>query len=314
LFCGSGSAIELIRACRADLAVVAISGGAALYPLLEAIKKYPVVALASKEALVMAGEIVMGAAKRHHTAILPLDSEHSAIFQCLRDNSRTEVRRIYLTGSGGPLNNFSRARLASVGLKEVLKHPRWNMGKKITVDSATLMNKGLEVIEAMRLFGLPLARIKVLIHPEAVVHSMVEFVDGSVLAQMAVPDMRLPINYALNYPRRVNSRVRRLDFSHRRRLTFKLPDHRKFPCLEMALSAARKGGTAPCVLNAANEECVNAFLKGRIRFQDIPKIIGAVLPQRRRIAHPALDEIMQADRWARDKARQLIQTEKEGKP
>jgi 1-deoxy-D-xylulose-5-phosphate reductoisomerase len=248
----------------------------------------------------------MDLARQRKVKILPLDSEHSAIFQCLRGRNRGELSKIYLTASGGPFKNVSRGRLNSVSPQQALRHPKWKMGKKISVDSATLMNKGLEVIEASLLFDIPVSRIEVLIHPEAIVHSFVEFVDGIILAQMATPDMRLPIQYALTYPERVKSKVAGVNFSQLSSLTFSPPDLNKFPCLGIAYQVAHQGGSFPCVLNAVNEECVAAFLRGEIKLPHIPKILDKVLSKHKKIEHPSLDEILEIDNWARREANKLL--------
>ncbi len=290
-----------------DIVVMAIVGSISLVPLLKAIESKKQIALASKEALVSGGEIVMRAAEKNGVKIIPVDSEHSAIFQCLNANlSRREIRRIYLTGTGGPLRRVSQNMFDRLSPEEVINHPKWKMGKKISVDSATLMNKGLEIIEAMRLFSVGLDEIKVLIHPEAIVHSMVEFIDGAVLAQMSVPDMRLPIQYALSYPERLPQKFGLwLDFEKTDNLTFAQPNIKKFPCLGLAYNAARDGGTFPAVLNASNEEAVLNFLDRRIKFTKIPEIIEKVLSRHHGINRPGLNDILEADRWSREEARTI---------
>ena len=289
-----------------DIVVVGIRGTAALIPFLSAVKCGKTVAPANKEALVMAGHIIMAAAKKHRARIVPIDSEQSAIFQCLNGHNRCEVKKVYLTASGGPLRTVDKKRFKTLSVKRVLRHPRWKMGKKITVDSATLMNKGLEVIEAQRLFGLPVTDIEVLIHPEAIVHSMVEFTDGSIMAQLGATDMRLPIQYALTYPARWQAPLKRLDIAGMRQLTFEKPDMKKFPALRLCMRAARTGGTVPCVLNAANEEAVDAFLNRHIRFTRIPAIVERVIHKHRVVKNPKLKDIWKADAWARREAQQLI--------
>ncbi len=288
-----------------DIVVVALSGAAALKPLLEAIDAGKTIALANKEALVMAGAIIMKRLKQSKAKLIPVDSEQSAIFQCLESRPKDELRRIYLTASGGPLYNVPRKMFKGLGLKEILNHPRWKMGKKITVDSATLMNKGLEVIEAGWLFDVNVSNIKVLIHRQAIIHSMVEFLDGVVLAQLGVTDMTLPIQYALSYPRRLDNKKYRLDFLKVGSLTFKKPDTNKFPCLDFAYRAARDGGSAPAAMNAANEEAVSAFLDKRISFVFIPKIIEKIMSRHKTIHEPSLDQILEADSWAREEARRI---------
>lgn len=304
-----GGADGLRRICRdprVDHVLVAISGAAALSPLLEAISCGKQVSLANKEALVMAGDLVMAEAARHRVQLRPIDSEQSAIWQCLERAQGNPVRAIYLTASGGPFRGYSRARLGRIGVRQALRHPRWRMGPKISVDSATLMNKGLEVLEAMHLFGVGPERIKVVVHPEAIVHSMVEFCDGAVLAQLSVPDMRLPIQYALSYPRRLDGGLRRMDFPGTGALRFEEPDRKNFACLELAYQAARRGGTLPCVLNAANEAAVEGFLAGKLGFLEIAGTVSRVMRRHRVVRAPGMEEIIEADRWARSQACRLI--------
>ncbi len=286
----------------ADIVVAAMSGSEGLVPLLEAIAAGKQIALANKEAMVMAGELIVRRLQQHGTTLIPVDSEHSAIFQCLHGRASEAVARLCLTGSGGPLRTIPKAQFAALAPDVVLTHPKWRMGPKITVDSATLMNKGLEIIEARWLFGVPVERIDVLIHPEACIHSLVEFVDGSVLAQLAYNDMRLPIQYALSFPERLPCSCPRLALEQLRALTFEPPDLAKFPCLDMARQAARDGGTAPVVLNAANEAAVHAYLEGRLPFVDVPDVIAQVLSRHRRVAADTLEAILHADGWAREEA------------
>jgi len=253
----------------------------------------------------MAGEIITSEAKIHSAQILPIDSEHSAIWQCL-SGERQEAARIILTASGGPFYHYSPEQLSRVTLKQALRHPSWQMGKKVTIDSATLMNKGLEIIEAHWLFSIPFEKIKVLVHPQSIIHSMVEFVDGSVKAQLSYPDMRLPIQYALSYPERLpNPQLPRLDWSNIASLTFDQPDWETFPCLKIAIEAGKRGGTYPAVLCAADEAAVELFLSGRTKFIDIPGLIEQTLEEHQAITHPGLEEIMAADAWARRKIEQL---------
>ncbi|MCM8781834.1 MAG: 1-deoxy-D-xylulose-5-phosphate reductoisomerase, partial [Candidatus Omnitrophica bacterium] len=293
---GLGGLIEIATHPDVDLVVMAIVGSISLIPLLKAIEAKKQIALATKEALVSGGEIIMEAAKRNNVRIIPVDSEHSAIFQCLNGRSRYELKKIYLTGTGGPLRKLSQKRFDTLTPEEVINHPKWKMGKKISVDSATLMNKGLEVIEAMRLFSVKLNEIEVLIHPEAVVHSMVEFSDGAILAQMAVCDMRLPLQYALGYPDRLPQRFSlHLDFKKMKRFTFAQPDIKKFPCLKLAYTAAKEGGTFPAVLNASNEEAVMNYLNRKIKFTKIPAVIEGVLSKHRKVNKPSLAHILEVD-------------------
>ena len=290
---------------QVDLVVIAISGSSGLSPTLAAIKAGKNVALANKESLVMAGEIILKEAELNKAQILPVDSEHSAIWQCL-SNERREVTQLILTASGGPFYQYSPAQLERVTPEQALRHPSWQMGRKITVDSATLMNKGLEVIEAHWLFNMPFDNIKVLIHPQSIVHSMVEFIDGSIKAQLSYPDMRLPIQYALSYPERLpNPRLPRLDWSHISKLTFEEPELDTFPCLKLAIEAGRRGGTYPAVLCAANEVAVELFLSQRIKFVEISHLVERALEQHQTITHPTLEEITAADAWAKEKVMQL---------
>ena len=254
----------------------------------------------------MAGEIIFSEAKQTGSHILPIDSEHSAIWQCLNGETQ-KAARIILTASGGPFRNYSLAQLKQVTVAQALKHPSWQMGKKVTIDSATLMNKGLEVIEAHWLFDMPFDSVRVLIHPQSIIHSMVEFIDGSIKAQLSYPDMRLPIQYALSYPERLpNPQLSRVDWSSVNSLTFEEPDFNKFPCLRLAIEAGRQGGTCPAVLCAADEVAVELFLAKRIGLVDIARLVEQALEQHQVIAHPNLDEIMAADAWAREKVLKLI--------
>jgi 1-deoxy-D-xylulose-5-phosphate reductoisomerase len=289
-----------------DLVVVAISGSSALRPLVTAIRHSKTIALANKEALVMAGSIVMNLARRCNTKIIPIDSEQSAIFQCLEGRDKNDLRRVYLTASGGPLKSVPRSKFKFVSRRQVLRHPRWKMGQKITVDSATLMNKGLELIETKWLFDVSVKDIEIIIHKEAVIHSMVEFIDGSILAQLGITDMRLPIQYALSYPKRLSSKINCINFSRLRQLCLETPDYKKFPCLKLAYEIAQKGGSAPCVLNAANEVAVQAFLKTKIKYLDIYRIIEEVITKHKLIKNPTLNDITFVDDWARRKANELI--------
>lgn len=291
--------IEVATRPEVDMVVNALVGAVGLIPTLKAIEAGKQIALANKESLVMGGELVMRKAHEHGVQIVPIDSEHSAIFQCLFGRNPKELTKIILTASGGPFLDKDAAELDRVSLKEALSHPTWEMGPKITVDSATLMNKGLEVIEAHWLFDVPLSKIEVVIHPQSVIHSMVELVDGSVIAQLAMPDMRLPIQYALTFPERLESPCFRVDFSQTRELAFCPPNPEKFTCLKLAYQAAEVGGTMPVVLNAANEVAVQAFLDERIAFNDIPAIIEEAMNKHLCVTDPSLEEILAADEWAR---------------
>src|SRR3989338_8666777 len=289
-----------------DIVVIAISGAVAIYPLLAAIKANKQIALANKEAMVMAGSIITERLGNSQAKLIPVDSEQSAIFQCLEGKEKAQLRKIYLTASGGPLLGAPLKKFKHLRPRDVLRHPRWKMGKKITVDSATLMNKGLEVIESMWLFNMAVSDIRVLIHPEAIIHSMVEFIDGVILAQLGVTDMALPIQYALSYPHRLENKDYELDFLKVKRLTFKKADTRKFPCLDFAYQAARDGGSAPAVMNAANEEAVKAFLDERMGFIHIPQVIEKIMSKHKIILRPGLNAILAADGWAREEAKRLI--------
>lgn len=297
---------EIAQLKSADIVVVAMQGSAALKPFLAAVRKGKTIAAANKEAIVIAGDLLMRAAARHKASIVPIDSEQSAIFQCLQGHNRADVRKVYLTASGGPLLNVPAARFDRLSIREILRHPRWQMGKRITVDSATLINKGFEVIEAKHLFQLDVEDIEVLVHPEAIIHSMVELRDGSILAQLGVTNMRIPIQYALTYPQRWDTGLRPLNFVQLRQLTFKKPNFRKFPSLALAIEVAGKGGTLPSVLNAADEIAVAAFLNNRLKFTGIHKIIERVVRKHRLVRNPGLQEILAADQWAREEAAALI--------
>ncbi|TLD68223.1 1-deoxy-D-xylulose-5-phosphate reductoisomerase [Phragmitibacter flavus] len=302
VFAGDEGLVELVRQSEADMVLVAIVGTAGLRPTLEAIEKGMDLAVASKEILVMAGEAVMGAAREKGVAVLPVDSEHNAIFQCLEGRSSSEVRRLILTASGGPFREAPAESLASVTVAQALKHPTWTMGTKITIDSATLFNKGLEMIEARWLFDVPMSRVDVIVHPQSIVHSMVEFVDSSVLAQLSHSDMCFPIQYAVTWPQRVVNSLQPLDFAKLASLHFEAPRVDVFPALRLAREAGEAGGTLPAVLNAANEVAVEAFLQGRIKFPGIWELVERVMQAHDQVAHPDLETILEADRWAREKA------------
>ncbi len=288
-----------------DIVVIATSGKSGLLPTLAAVRAGKKIALANKESLVMAGDIITSEARLTKAQILPIDSEHSAIWQCLQGETQN-VAQLILTASGGPFRGYSPSQLAEVTPEQALKHPSWLMGRKVTIDSATLMNKGLEVIEAHWLFNMPFDNIKVLIHPQSIVHAMVEFADGAIKAQLGYPDMRLPIQYALSYPERIpNQQLPRLDWSNISSLTFEQPDFDTFPCLRLAIEAGKRGGTCAAVLCAADEAAVELFLSQRIRFVDIANLVEQALEQHQAIANPSLEEIMAADAWARDKVMQL---------
>ena len=305
-FEGEEGLIELATLPEADMVLIAIVGTGGLRPALAAIEAGKDVAIASKEILVMAGEIVMEAARRKGVHILPVDSEHNAIFQCMEGRPSAEVSRLILTASGGPFRMLPANELESVTLAQALKHPTWTMGAKITIDSATLFNKGLEMIEARWLFGVEMDRVDVIVHPQSIVHSMVEFIDGSVLAQLSHSDMCFPIQYAVTWPERVRNSLRPLDFAALAKLEFEKPRYDVFPALNLARQAGETGGTLPAVMNAANEVAVAAFLNGRISFPGIWRTVAAVMARHPSIAQPALDAIVEADCWARSQAALLI--------
>ncbi len=292
-----------------DLVVVATSGGAGLKPTLAALRAGKDIALANKEVLVAAGELLTAEARERGITFRPIDSEHSAIWQCLQGEEGKEVGEVILTASGGPFRNLTREEMAHITPEEALRHPTWKMGRKVTVDSATLFNKGMEVIEAHWLFGLDFEQIKVIIHPQAVVHSLVRFVDGSLKAQLAPPDMRLPIQYALSYPERwENPELPQLDLEKLARLEFEPVNLDRFPCLRLALQAGREGGTYPAVLSAADERAVELFLSGQIGFLDIPELISWVLEQHEGKAHPQLEEILEIEPWVEEKVGEFVRS------
>ncbi|MDD4203309.1 MAG: 1-deoxy-D-xylulose-5-phosphate reductoisomerase [Candidatus Omnitrophica bacterium] len=302
---GMKGVLELAVLKEADIVVIAISGTTSILPLIEAIKAKKQIAVASKEAFVSAGRIVKEMAKKHNVKVLPVDSEHSAIFQCLNGEDHKQIRNIYITGTGGPLRNVERKDFHKLNVKRVTDHPKWNMGKKITVDSATLMNKGLEVIEAKWLFDVPIEKIKVVLQPEAIIHSMVEFQDGTVMANMSEPDMKFPLLYALSYPERLKSSLPRLDFTKLNKLNFKMPDKQKFPALDLCYKVSSCESSC-AVLNAANEQAVLAFLDEKIRFLDIIDIVKKVLKKHKPIPKPSLEQILEMDEWAKGEVDKIV--------
>jgi 1-deoxy-D-xylulose-5-phosphate reductoisomerase len=306
LHTGEDGLCELARLDGAAMVLTAIVGTGGLRPTLAAIEAGKDIALASKEVLVVAGRIVMEAARRRGCRILPVDSEHNAIFQCLEGRDPSHVKRLILTASGGPFRTWPAEKLAGVTREEALRHPTWRMGEKITIDSATMFNKGLEMIEARWLFGVPIERVAVVIHPQSIVHSMVEFVDSSVLAQLSHSDMRFPIQYALTWPERIAGPLPPLDFSQLGRLEFEEPRTDVFPALDLARRAAARGGAAPAVLNASNEIAVGEFLAGRLSFPDIWVLVDAVLERLGAAAGDSLADLLAADAAARDEARRLV--------
>jgi 1-deoxy-D-xylulose-5-phosphate reductoisomerase len=302
VFSGEEGLLKLATLPGADIVLIAIVGTAGLQPALAAIRAGKDIAVASKEILVMAGEIVMREAQKNGVRVLAVDSEHSAIFQCLDGKPPESVRTLWLTASGGPFRTLPKEEFEAITVEQALKHPSWVMGRKITIDSATLFNKGLEMIEARWLFNIDMERVKVVVHPQSVVHSMVGFVDGSILAQMSTPDMCLPIQYALTYPSRVRSDRVQTDLARLGQLTFEEPDAERFPALGLARRAGEAGGTLPAVFNAANEAAVSAFLDRRIKFPQISRIVARVMERHAVVAHPDLAQILAADAWARQEA------------
>jgi len=305
LVTGDQGLVEASRHKGVDQVVFAIVGAVGLLPLFAAVRSGKNVAVANKEPLVMAGALLMKESKRYGVSVFPIDSEHSALWQCLQGYESKSIKKLILTSSGGPFHK-RKGTLAHITPKEALKHPKWKMGPKITVDSATYMNKGLEVIEAANLFHMPVERVEVVIHPEAIVHALVEFVDGSHLAHLGITDMRLPIQYALSYPERLSGSCPSLDLKEIGSLHFENPDWEKFPCLRMAYDVAKEGGNGPCVLNAANEEAVAAYLSGAVPFIKIPEIIEKVLSKRTQKQDLTLSEILEEDRWAREVAQTTL--------
>src|SRR5712675_3240023 len=310
IFAGETGLREIASTVASDMVLVAIVGTGGLRPALAAIKAGKDLAVASKEILVMAGEIVMREARDKCVHVLPVDSEHNAIFQCLEGKQATDVRRIILTASGGPFRETPRSDFDSITPEQALKHPTWNMGPKITIDSATLFNKGLEMIEAHWLFGVEMKRVEVVIHPQSIVHSMVEFTDGSTLAQLSYSNMCFPIQYAVTWPDRIPNTLPPLDFSKLSKLEFSTPRYADFPALNLARRAGETGGTLPAVMNAANEIAVAAFLNGQVRFPDIWRIVEQVMNRHTPVAHPNLDAILRADQWARAQAQGCVQSAK----
>jgi 1-deoxy-D-xylulose-5-phosphate reductoisomerase len=303
VFSGNEGLIKLATLPEADIVLIAIVGTAGLQPALAAIRAGKDIAIASKEILVMAGETVMSEARKYGVQVLAVDSEHSAIFQCLDGKPSASVRKMWLTASGGPFRKTPKADFASITVEQALKHPSWVMGKKITIDSATLFNKALEMIEARWLFDIEMGRVGVVVHPQSVVHSMVEFVDGSMLAQMSTPDMCLPIQYALTYPERAASDRVQTSLAKLGSLTFEEPDVDRFPALELARRAGEIGGTLPAVLNAANEVAVEAFVNRKLNFVQITDTVRRTMDAHKVVAHPTLDQILESDAWARQEAR-----------
>jgi 1-deoxy-D-xylulose-5-phosphate reductoisomerase len=299
IFFNTSGLKEIASKPDVDVVINSLVGFAGLEPTIEAIKSSKTVALANKETLVVAGEIITRLVDEHNATLIPIDSEHSAILQCLIGENYDNISKLILTASGGPFLNLDKSEFENVTIAQALNHPNWKMGNKITIDSATLMNKGLEVIEAHYLFKLPPEKIEVIVHPQSIIHSMVEFVDGSVKAQLGVPDMKIPIQYALTYPDRAPSQSARVDFSKLHKMTFFKPDRDKFKCLQYAYEALEIGGTAPAIMNAANEVAVDLFLNGKIKFNQIPRLIGTALNKCRIIQKPLIEDILEADNRTR---------------
>ena len=306
VYSGIKGLIKIAALNEPDTVVNSLVGSIGVLPTVEAIRKKKNIALANKETLVAAGSIVMKEAEKHNVRIMPIDSEHSAIFQCLNGERLAEVNRIIITCSGGAFKNLSKKEFENVKPSDALRHPTWKMGAKITIDSATLMNKGFEVIEAHWLYHIPYEKIEVVIHPQSTIHSLVEFCDNSVIAQLGLPDMRIPIQYALSYPKRMHSTAGKLDLAKARELTFREPDFDMFPCLKYAYYAGKIGGTIPAVMNAANEVAVKHFLKDSIRFNDIPRLIKKMMDSHKLIKNPSIDEVMEADRQTKEKTEKDI--------
>src|SRR5438876_1529801 len=302
VYSGEPGLMELATLPAADIVLIAIVGTAGLQPALAAIRAGKDIAVASKEILVMAGETVMSEARKYGVRVLAVDSEHSAIFQCLDSKPASSVRKLWLTASGGPFRQMPKEDFPNITVERALKHPSWVMGRKITIDSATLFNKGLEMIEARWLFGIDIGRVQVVVHPQSVVHSMVEFVDGSMIAQLSTPDMCLPIQYALTYPKRMSSCRVETNLAKIASLTFEEPDTDRFPSLNLARRAGEVGGTLPAVLNAANEVAVDAFINQRINFPQISETVRRAMDSHTRVSHPTLEQILEADAWARREA------------
>ncbi len=306
IYQGIDGLVEMVQRDDIDLVLAAIVGAAGLPAVLAAVDAGKTLALANKESLVVAGSLLIPEARKHNVRILPVDSEHSAIFQAMLAGRRNEIRRIVLTASGGPFLNASQSEIENATLEQALAHPTWRMGNKVTIDSATLFNKGLELIEACWLFDLPPSMVEVVVHPESIIHSMVEFIDGSVIAQLSPPDMRTPIQYTLTYPERAQGISRQMDWSSRFSLNFQPPDRKRFPALDIAYEVAECGGTLGAVMNAANEVAVEAFMAGKIRFGRIPGVVRDTIERHKVQTHPSLDDLFAADRWARQQAESYL--------
>ena len=306
VYCGYEAICQIVESKPIDIVVTAMVGFSGLRPTINAIKAGKAIALANKETMVVAGEMINELAMKHQTPILPVDSEHSAIFQCLAGEMSNKVEKLILTASGGPFRTFTKEQLEHVTRQQALKHPNWSMGAKITIDSASMMNKGFEVMEAKWLFGVGAEDIEVVVHPQSVIHSMVQFADGAIKAQLGTPDMRLPIMYALTYPTRLSSSFDRIDWNTLKELTFEKPNLELFPNLRHAYTALSEGGNIPCVVNAANEICVAAFLEERIKFTDMPKLIERAMEKATYILKPTLDDYLETDKETREMVKTWI--------
>ncbi len=310
VYSGIDGIIKIAKLDGANTVVNSLVGSIGIQPTYEAIRAGKNIALANKETLVAAGEVIMGEVRKNDVSLLPIDSEHSAIFQCLNGENINDVKKITITCSGGPFRNFTKEQLANVTKEDALKHPTWSMGAKITVDSATLMNKGFEVIEAHWLYGMEYSKIEVVIHPQSIIHSLVEFKDNSVVAQLGVPDMKIPIQYSLSHPKRMQNNSKALNLAEAKYLEFGEPDFEAFPCLKYAYEAGKTGGTLPAVMNAANEVAVNAFLKDKIRFLDIQRIIKGAMGNHKHIKKPSLGQIMEIDSKVREETEKSVKNAK----
>ncbi len=306
VFCGKNSIEDIVESESIDIVLTALVGYSGLMPTIKAIKKRKCIALANKETLVVAGDLITKMSLEYGAEIIPVDSEHSAIFQCLVGEGSNQIEKIFLTASGGPFRGLDASRLGEITKKEALKHPNWDMGAKITIDSATLMNKGLEVIEAKWLFDLTSSQIEVVVHPQSIIHSAVQFEDGSIKAQLGLPDMMLPIQYALGFPKRIKNRFERFSFFDYPELTFEKPDFKTFKNLNLAYLAMERGGNAPCILNAANEVAVEAFLKDKIAFLKMPDLIGSCLEKINFVANPSVEDYVETDLQTRILAKKII--------
>ena len=304
---GTKGYVEIATLSEVDMAIAAMTGSSGLLSTYSAITAGKDVALANKETLVIAGSLLMNESQKRGAHIIPIDSEHSAIQQSIQGHMREDLKKIILTGSGGPFKDFSTQRLSKVTPEQALEHPKWRMGRKITIDSATLMNKGIEAIEAKWLFNVKIGQIEILLHPQSIIHSMVEYADGSIIAQMACPDMRIPISYALSYPRHLHGELPSLDLLGIEKLSFEKPDKKRFKCLDLALTAANTGHSMPAILSGANEIAVNAFLQGQIGFLEIPQLVEKTMERHEVVPIHTIDQALEADRWAQSMAKKILE-------